>query len=364
MTLETVGAQWAHPDRTTYGRPTCSVELVYASQGWAAVEALRPRLRALLAKGDVWLRLDYAPGQSLPPDGDYVAKYDYAAFAGQLAADPDFGRVRGLIAGNEPNLRGENSMGATGLPASWVMAVVAGSGLDPSDLATVYDQVAGRVDVLLPAVAPWSADTDGTLDWYPTPDGATGTMPWHRYCATLYWHAYNASRLPYLAVKGAFHAYSNTVLCTALGLDPAFEPTYLDALRNPDWLNCHYGVRVYDELLQQASVQAGNATPPHVMTEWNSLVGRAGDWTTDPAWPCNSYPGGLEQSVVQYVASKPNLMGFAVFVDDAGMTGCPEWAGTAMTGGAPGAAFCLTDAQRRRLLAWNADHDAVLRLGW
>ena len=140
--------------------------------------------------------------------------------------------------------------------------------------------------------------------------------------------------LTYTDVKGAVHTYSNVLACKELGLDPALEPTYGDALRNPDWNMCQYGIRVYDEFLQQMNVQAGGdaTVVPHYVTEWNSLVGRVHDDLADPAWPCNNYPAGLLENAVDYLKLKPNLIGFAMFVDSDAGGESPFWVASSARG--------------------------------
>jgi len=244
------------------------------------------------------------------------------------------------------------------------MRVHSGANTNADDDADAWTQLrAGGYtgDVLIAAVAPWSPETDGTLQWYPTPLGATGTMPWLRYAATLYWLAYNRARMPRSDVKGTIHTYSNVLLCKTLGLDPAREPTYADELRNPEWNNCQYGIRVYEEFRQQMETQA-DAAVPHYVTEWNSLVGRVSDELTDAAWPCNNYPDGLVRHAVDYMASQDNLLGFAVFIDDDPGGSCPFWVASATKGHLN--TTHLDAAQRARLARWDTDMRLVFERGW
>src|SRR5438874_1971871 len=242
---------WLDASRALPGRNALSVELLYAADGDRGIAAVANRIGELHALGvRVLLRVDQEPGQTVPVEGDFVGKYNFAHFFERLAQDPVISQVAGIIVGNEPNLKAENARGRDGgISADWYMKVHSGANAAADDDADVYTRLrsSGYMgDVLIAAAAPWSADTDGTLASYPTPRGATGTMPWLRYAATLYWLAYNASRLPYRDVKGAVHTYSNVLACLGLGLNPALEPTYTDALRNSDWNMCQYGIRVYD----------------------------------------------------------------------------------------------------------------------
>jgi hypothetical protein len=316
----------------------------------------------------VLLRVDFDHGQTVPVEGDFVGKYEFAQFLAKLARDPVVRHAHGIIVGNEPNLKAENaSGGAGGISADWYMKVHSGVYAAPDDEADAYTQLRANGyhgEVLIAAPAPWSDDTDGTLEYYPTPPGATGTMQWLRYASTLYWLAYNASRMAYNEVKGTVHTYSNVIACQQLGLDPAREPSYVEALRNPDWNMCQYGIRVYDEFLQQMNYQAGGGgdVVPHYVTEWNSLVGRVDDNLDDPAWPCNNYPAGLLEHAVQYLRRKPNLMGFAMFVDRDASGECPFWLASAARGYL--APADLDEQQQARLQNWDREFNHILQHGW
>jgi hypothetical protein len=211
-------------------------------------------------------------------------------------------------------------------------------------------------------VAPWSDNADGQLQSYPKPSGARDTMAWHRYLSTLYWYAFNASRLRREEVKGALHTYSNVLMCRGRGHDPALEPTFAKELRLRNFKDCQCGIRVYDEFRQQMEAQAGGAGVPHYVTEWNSFVGSTTRALDDPAWPCNNYPEGLLPNVVDNMARQDNLLGFAVFVDRDPVGGNPIWRACAAKGHL--APVEMSDEQRARLEAWDRDMDHVFRAGW
>jgi hypothetical protein len=367
--MESFGAMWLDASREWQGRNALSVELLYTVDGEPGIAQLANRIGELHARGvRVLLRVDLEPGQTIPVEGDFVGKYEFAHFFERLAQDPVICQVGGIIVGNEPNLKAENVAGGDGgISAAWYMTVHSGVYAAADDDADVYTQLRTNGytgDVLVAAPAPWSDDTDGTLESYPTPPGATGTMPWLRYAATLYWLAYNAGRMAYNDVKGSVHTYSNVLACQQLGLDPALEPTYVGALRNPDWNMCQYGIRVYDEFLEQMNVQAGGAgdVVPHYVTEWNSLVGRVDDDLADPAWPCNNYPVGLLENVVHYLKHKPNLMGFAMFVDRDESGESPFWLASSARGYLTPAD--LDEGQQARLRNWDSEFDRILQRGW
>jgi hypothetical protein len=195
--MDCFGGMWLDPERDTHGRPGLSIELLYSDQGDAEMDVVAQRVDQLLNNQvRVLVRADKRPGQTIPVENDFAAKRDYARFIGGLAAHSVFKRVHGFIVGNEPNLASENSDGGGGHGPHWYMRVHSGAGADGDREENVWFQVrqAGyAAEVLIAAVAPWSPDTDGTLDFYPTPPGADGTMAWLRYAATLYWLAFYAS---------------------------------------------------------------------------------------------------------------------------------------------------------------------------
>jgi hypothetical protein len=357
---------WLDLDRDLHGRQALSIELLHSVDEERGIEQLQDRVRQLLDRGvRVLVRVDFRPGQNVPAENDFEARFFYARFFGKLARHPDFGRVHGFIVGNEPNLGSENGGRKSGISPEWYMKVHSGANAQPDDEADAWTQLRAADftgEVLIAAPAPWSADTDGSLDWYPTPTGALDTMHWLRYTATLYWLAFNQSRMPRDEVVASLHVYSNVLRCRQLGLNPAFEPTFKDKLREPTWHNCQYGIRVYEELRQQIDTQAGGEAVPHYVTEWNSLVGRQSDDLTDAAWPCNNYPRGLLRQAVKYLTPHENLKGFAVFVDKDPHGGAPFWVASAVRGHASLAS--LRDEQRGLLRGWDADMDAIFLRGW
>jgi hypothetical protein len=368
--MDCFGGMWLDPERNFHGRPALSIELLYSDNGAQGVEALAPGVGHLLDLGvRVLLRVDKRPGQTIPTENDFNAKRDYTHFIGDLGAHPVFKRVHGFIIGNEPNLKGENTDAGAGHSPQWYMRTHSGAGAADGDHAdNAWFQLRQRGyagDVLIAAVAPWSDDRDGTLDFYPTPPGATDTMHWHRYAATLYWLAFNASLMPHGDVKGAIHTYSNVLRCTnttTAHLVPADEPTFANALREPNFKNCQYGIRVYEEFRQQMDTQAHGTPVPHYVTEWNSMVGRTKDDLTDGAWPCNNYPQGLLRAAVKYLAPQDHLLGFGVFVDKDPSGATPFWRASAARGHVNGTVF--NPDQRSRLSVWDDDMDEIFANGW
>jgi hypothetical protein len=144
--------------------------------------------------------------------------------------------------------------------------------------------------------------------------------------------------VPFEEVMFALHTYSR-VGTDGTANGGAFEP-WRD-VRGP--FGAQWGTKCLDDMLYAIAMANGGAAPPIVISEWNSL--------TDGA-PITNYPKGLLQQVVRYVNFKPNVMGFASFVDKNYGGG---WGQTAMTG--------YLDQYAPRLKDWDADHDSLLRNG-
>ncbi len=107
-----LGSHFLHPDRFLYGRLSFSVELVYRRNptGGFDLNAARDRVRLARGKGaKVALRVDDAPGQSLPVNGDEAGAHAYAQWCQMLATDHIMRDCDWLICGNEPNLVAEKT---------------------------------------------------------------------------------------------------------------------------------------------------------------------------------------------------------------------------------------------------------------
>ena len=342
-----LGAMWLHPDRLTYGRPVFTVELVYQDAP-GSFDDLRTRFRRMRDKGvDIWIRIDKGIGQTLPALDQQAERQSFAEFCGKVAADPDYKFAKGLIIGNEPNLLAEG-----GIQPKWVMKVVCGFDTPADDKRNAFDQVraaGSSMAILIPAVGPWNAQTHGQLTAYPPPPPgqSRALTEWEKYQSTLAWCAYHSSsHWGRTDVQFAMHTYSNVNRAES---NPANEPN-ID-IKNPDWDGAQYGIRVYDELMHQIAAQAGGITPPNLVSEWNSYF--------PPSWPADNYPAGLMQNAVRYIASKPNVLGFAVFIDD--YEDNDAWKLTAVTAYSPDAN--LSEQQKNKLRDWDRDFDAILRDG-
>lgn len=341
--LEKVGSHWMHPDRILHGRRSASIELLYfrnPSPGFD-LDAARNRVQMARDKGcDVWLRIDYEPGQTLPPTGHEGALFNFRMWAAQaVASDPILGRSRGIICGNEPNLSAEWRLTQNPLTAEWVARCVYGFGTDLADTGNLYQEIKTvnpAMLVLAPGVGPFNPESSGNLPYLP-PDGRSLLSPWELYQHELAWKSYhNNFHAPPDQVLFAVHTYSR------VGPDGTHNGGAQEPRQDmrEGMFGAQFGTRNLDDMLY-AIRRANNDTPPTiVISEWNA--------GTDAA-PISCYPDGLMQEVVRYVHTKPNVLALCSFVDqDLG-----GWAEFAMT--TPGEA---------RLFDWDQDYDDLLRNGW
>jgi hypothetical protein len=342
-----VGSHFLHPDRNLHGRPSCTVELLYfrAPNPGFELAAAQQRVAAARAKGDVdvWLRVDYQPGQTLPPTGNEAEVLAFVLFLQAVAADGVLGQARGIIVGNEPNLRDEFRVSQVPLTPTWVARVVYGFGRPFADTSNAYQFITTAKPsmlVLAPAVGPWNPNGAGLQAGeraYPPPDGRTRLSPWERWQFELAQRAYdNGGHTPLERVAFAVHTYSR-VGTDGTANGGAREPR--QDVREGTF-GAQFGTRWIEDCLTALARAGAPAGVPIVVSEWNCLTdGR----------PRDCYPAGLEQEVVRYLNTKPNVLGFACFVDQDHGGG---WDFTSMT------------IAGERLHRWDQDHDALLRDGW
>lgn len=341
-----LGSHWLHPDRDLHGRLSFSVELLYlhnASAGfdWQAAQA---RVQMVLNKGaKVALRVDWKPGQALPPEHDEQAARQYVQSCQNIAADPVFRHCDWMICGNEPNLAQENQDTGRPMQAWWPARIVFGHTLETADTGNVYQYVRSAhptMQVLLPAVAPYTPGIGGGQSMPDLIDGRSEWSPWEQYQFDLMVCAYdNDWHAEMGEVKTAVHTYG----CPWVASVGPGEP-WTD--QREQLYRAQFGTRWLQDcllLLQKAQQRVYGS-------EWAAwvLVTECNVYRP-PQTPENDYPGDWWRQVVAYANSQPNIMGIAAFCDqDYG----GNWGSTSMT------------AQRGREPEWNTDHEYLLANGF
>lgn len=387
-----LGGHYLSKNRPLYGRPTISIETMTAEAA-ATGNYNGARIRELLTKGvDVYVRLDWKQGQSLPVQPDFhpvsrdqawIDRWQYGEWCKQAALDGDLKRCKGFIFGNETNLpeesredmRNRDPNGTfiitTGIPADWVAeCTFAGDG---NNAASKVKSVTPSLLLLAPAAGMLNDKTDGSLDWYPVPTSRnpyrTETHPYERYIATMAWHMRNrrTAGLAEADVKFALHAYvadswPRSWTGTPLNLEPARDIHDRDTSKGYLYANgAEMGTHAYDDQIDQLKAQFAGAIPDHVVSEWAGFTEPFADtYEYDTLW-----------RAVEYLRYKPGLKGLACFVDAThkelyGVTGQEPWARTSMRypDDRPDNPNGQSAAQLDRLRSWNYNLDTILRDGW
>lgn len=346
MSLGLLGGHFWHPDRNAHGRIPFSVELAYlhdAPPGFS-IEAARDRVKRVLdLGGQVALRLDWKHRQALPPEGDDRAASDYAIACGDIAREPILRRVSWLVCGNEPNLEAENRDMGRPMAAYWAARCVFGHTRPTEATDNAYQYVRTynpTMQVLLPAVAPFSPEAHGGRTMPKPIDGRGDWAPWESYQFDLGVCAYDNNWHADLGeIKSAMHTYA------ASGIDEIGPGEPFVDIREATF-GAQFGSRWLQDglyLLRQAQKQAyGSEWAPWVIVSESNVL-------RPPQTPEQDYPAGWWRQLVAYVNAMPNVMGLAAFVDQNYGGG---WGETAMT------------EYRGRLADWDADHDWRLENGW
>ncbi|HHH41717.1 MAG TPA: hypothetical protein ENK56_06900, partial [Chloroflexi bacterium] len=109
-----LGLVFASPTRDWYGRSGWAVDLTYVRSDDApywGVDALAERVYRATAQGlRVLVRVDYAPGQSIPPKDDYLALTEYLTYLERLARDDRLRGVYGYFLGSGYNALDANRL--------------------------------------------------------------------------------------------------------------------------------------------------------------------------------------------------------------------------------------------------------------
>ena len=353
MALEAIGSHWLHPDRELHGRRSCALELVYlrgAEGGDFDPEGLSERVAVARSKGvDVWVRVDLQSQAVLPAVGNEAGVLEYIQAVQQIVAEND---IRGIICGNEVNLHSET--GGVDLPAAWVARVVYGHGLDPSrnDCAYSFAKAARpSIQVLAPPLAPWAAApyaASGDRTGLTPPDGRVAVGDWEAYQYELARRCYdNAGHVPDpLDVQFAVHTYGRV---GADGSDNggAREPWTDVRIQDEGWFGAQAGSRWLQDAIYY--IRQGRLNSPDGTDESPSILISEANTLTEGHQPQNNYPAGWWKELARYADTFPNVMGLCAFVDQ-GLS--DEWMRTSMS------------VPEGNLVAWNADHDDLLKNGW
>jgi len=309
-----LGVVFADPGRDWHGRSGWAVELTYAQlaedEFWG-IHDLALRVQQAADKGlRVLVRVDYAQGQSIPPEGEQLALTEYLAYLRRLARDARLKEVYAYLLGSGYNsLEGNTLAPDHPVTAEWYARMMNGYGEPPSHTDNAIQVVRAEnphVRVLVGPVRPWSTDQGGARRDSESP-------PWIEYMHTLVVSLDRSARdkqelgTALVAPDGfALHA-PGWVDAPALNEQPrAREPhsdLYLD-----EWPKAQGGFRVYRDWLAVINAVGVTRGLPVYITSTNTFVG-------PDRPPAENYPPGWLTSALDEIRDNPQVQALCWFID-------------------------------------------------
>lgn len=310
-----LGVVFANPDRDWHNRRGWNVELTYAQlaeEDYWGIDDLAQRVQTAVHNGlYVLVRVDYAPGQSIPPPDDQIALDSYLAYLRRLASDARLQGVYGYVIGSGYNTGANNSLSPDRMVTpEWYGRLFNGYGLPPdrrdNALQTIHD-VNPNARVLVGPVSPWRTDQDGDIPYQVD-------APWLNYFHTLVSlldqaaQAKSASGAPFAAPDGfAVQAFGRPDLPQMAARAPADEP-YFD-LRQLEWGEAQMGFRVYQDWLAIINSHPTTTNLPVYITAANT---HNFERNTPPA---QSYSPGWLTNAYQVISQEPQILALCWFLD-------------------------------------------------
>jgi hypothetical protein len=309
-----LGAVFAAPDRDWHGHSGWTVELTYAQlaeDAFWGVDDLALRVRQAREKGlRVLVRVDYAQGQSIPPDGEQLALSAYLSYLRRLARDARLKDVYGYLLGSGYNsLEGNTLAPDHPVTAEWYARMMNGYGEPPSRTDNAIQVIRSEnphVRVLVGPVRPWVADQGGS-------GGGPENPPWIAYMNTLV-ESLDASAKDKQSLGAALAAPDGFALHAPGWVDAptlskqtrAEEPRrdlYLD-----EWPEAQGGFRVYRDWLSVINAYDVTRGLPVYITSTNTFA------RTDTP-PAENYPQGWLTSAWSEIRDNPQIHALCWFLD-------------------------------------------------
>jgi len=307
-----LGVVFPNPARDWHGRQAWAVELTYATlaeEAYWGIDDLAVRAQTGVVQGlRVLVRVDYAPGQSLPPAGDAIALDRYLGYVRRLARDARLAGVYGYIIGSGANSAGSNSL-APERPVTpeWYARVFNGYDTEPGRIDNVLAVVRSEnpmAQVLVGPITPWNEDQNGRRPY-------AVDAPWLNYMNTLVAALDTAARIraqagvPLMAPDGfAVQAPGRPELVDG---DGGREPRLDLAL--PEWEGAQAGFRVYEQWQGIVNRYRHTAGLPLYITAANTYHPAEG------ATPSENYPAGWLTTALEVVNEEPQIAALIWFID-------------------------------------------------
>ncbi len=307
-----LGVVFPNPARDWYGRQGWAVELTYADlagEEYWGLDDLAARVQATADRGvRVLVRVDYAQGQSLPPEGDVIALDRYLTYVRRLARDARLQGVYGYIVGSGFNTAGSNSLApARPVTPEWYARVFNGYGTERGRMDNVLAAVRTEnpaVRVLVGPVTPWNEDQGGRLTY-------EVDVPWLNYMNTLVSALDAAARgraeagIPLMAPDGfAVQAPGRPGMAEG---DGATEPQR--NLTLPEWPSAQAGFRVYRQWMSIINDFPTTVGLPLYISATNTYHPAVG---TPPA---QNYPPGWLTTALEDINEEPQVAALIWFMD-------------------------------------------------
>lgn len=311
-----LGVVFASPNRDWHGRSGWDVEMTYATlaedKESGIDELARHVYQADAQQLRVLVRVDYAPGQTLPPANDHVALSQYLNYARRLARDARLRSVYGYIIGSGFNDPASNSL-APNAPVTpeWYARIFNGYGEQVArtdNTVQVIHQENAHARVLVGPVRPFKMEQDGT-------DKYAVDAPWLNYMNTLVARLDGSARskaqagFALTAPDGfAVNAPGRPNAPEMQGHAPADEPRV--DLKRAAWNGAQAGFRVYRDWLDIINAYPTTRGLPVFINATNTFTADEG------IVPAQNYPRGWLTSAYEVINAEPQVQALCWFLDE------------------------------------------------
>jgi len=310
-----LGVVSANPNRDWHGRSGWDVEMTYstlAEDKESGIDELARHVYLANAQNlRVLVRVDYAPGQTLPSANDNVALNQYLVYLRRLARDARLRSVYGFIIGsgfNDP--ASFSAVPNAPLTPQWYARVFNGYGeaVTRADNAVqVIRQVNPHTRVLVGPVRPFKSEQNGR-------NKHRIDAPWLNYMNTLVARLDEAARAKMQAGYAltapdgfAVNAPGRPDAPELQNRAPADEPR-ID-LKRAEWNGAQAGFRVYRDWLAIINAYPTTRGLPVLISATNTFTPDEG------IVPAQNYPRGWLTSAYQVINAEPQVQSLIWFLD-------------------------------------------------